>query len=145
MDPEIVERRTKLTQITETDVPYTNHVQFSTKNGALIDSGIHENQVSSEEESDKLEHVSVPPEPIRPTQQLSYVPMSKYVQPKQENTNDKSNSSGYYSQSYVIDNKLGQQREGAMFVDKDGSHQHQVPVYIKQEANASRFVFNLTF
>lgn len=91
-----------------------------TKNNGLIDSGIHENQGSSEDENDKLE----PAEVIRPTQQLSYVPLSKYVRPTQTQKSSSGgaeiNSTAHYTQSYLVDNNGGQKE--TVFIGKDGVH-----------------------
>lgn len=82
--------------------------------------------MSSEEDNEKTE----PSELIRPTPQLNYVPLSKHVRIGQQEKNldtppsehKNQHSSGHYSQGYLINNKLGEEREEAMFVGKDGNH-----------------------
>jgi hypothetical protein len=121
LDPEIVERRTKLTQISETD---DLNGQFSAKRNVLLDSGIHENQINFGDD------ISGSNEYIRPIQEFSYVPMSKYVHSDHQN---ESNKTEPYSQAFLIDNKSGQEREETLFVGKDGTH--QIPIHVKQEKN----------
>lgn len=91
----------------------------------------------------------MPTEHICPTQQITYVPLSKYVHQQEhpftsnekssQKLSDQNGNAQYYSQGFVVDNKLSQQREGALFVGKDGGH--EVPINVKQETSATRFVY----
>jgi hypothetical protein len=89
------------------------------------DSGIHEVQVSSEEEETDGKFMERPAEVLRPAQQLAYAPLSKFVQINKPEVKNAAlnNDSAHFR---VVENNSIRQKEEKLSVGK--SDEQSVPV-----------------